>query len=299
VGRATRRIASIRLAVRLKVLVKRPVECSNASDGNPQLQEKQMRRHRRIVFASAVASALAGCATLAGAPAFAAAVPTASISIQAVPGALTVELVAQSRGFASKVTSYTWSFGDGGSAQTAVPHEVHTYLAPGSDSVSVTETDAAGQTASASGTLELAPCPVGTAQCQADLQAGTGVSFIQASGPIDPRSPAEVNLFSGSYRFKNCDLNITPAGSLTDSGFTGPLTVLYTYTPTNPKQVNRTCFASTVKFVDASGRTVNSGTLPSCQSSRDGPPCVESTKVSGTVVTKELIIPPGDPKFGS
>jgi hypothetical protein len=259
-----------------------------------------MRRHRRIVFASAVASALAGSATLVGAPAFAAAVPTASISIQAVPGTLTVEFAAQSRGFASKVTSYIWSFGDGGSAQSAVPHEVHTYPAPGPDAVSVTETDSAGQTASASGTLELAPCPVGTAQCQADLQAGTGVSFIQASGPIDPRSPAEVNLFSGSYRFKNCDLNITPAGSLTDSGFTGPLTVVYTYTTTNPNRVNRTCFASPVKFVDASGRTVNSGTLPSCQVGGAGPPCVASTKVSnGTVVTKELIIPPGDPKFGS
>jgi DNA-binding beta-propeller fold protein YncE len=49
-----------------------------------------------------------------------------------------------SRAPSSPVVSYAWHFGDGSSAVTATPAEVHTYARPGSYTAWVTETDAAG-----------------------------------------------------------------------------------------------------------------------------------------------------------
>jgi hypothetical protein len=256
-----------------------------------------MRPYRSVNLFLAATAALAVTAALGGVSASAASNPKAAISIQPASGPLTVEFVAQAAGFSSSPTSYSWVFGDGRSAQTTMPHRIHTYGAPGTYSVSVTETNATSQTATASGRLLLAPCPVGVGQCQAALQSPTGVSSIQASGPIGPSSGAEVDLFSGSFRFPNCDLAVTPAGSMKDSGFTGALTVVYSYNTTNPNRINRTCFASTTPFIDSAGKSVLSGPLASCQTS--GPPCVNSTQVSGTRVTKTLSVPPGDPKFGS
>jgi PKD repeat protein len=207
--------------------------------------------------------------------------------------------MAQAAGFASVVKSYEWTFGDGGAATTSSATIVHRYANATTYPVSVTESNANAQSATADGTLVLSACPTGTEQCRASLSTRSGVTFIQASGPIGSNASAELNLFSGSYRFNNCDSAISPAGSLTDSGFNGTVQLTFSYDTTNAVRIQRTCFASGVAFNDTSGARVHSGALPMCQTSGPIPPCVESIEVSSPKVTKVLLLPPGDPKFGS
>jgi PKD repeat protein len=225
--------------------------------------------------------------------------PTASISIEATNGQLTVKFVAQSAGFSSTVTSFDWAFGDGKTAITSKGSVVHSYATASTYPVSVKETGLGGQTASANGTLELVACPAGVTQCLAKLAAPSGVFSIEAAGPVGPAASAELNLFSGSWRFPSCDSAITPAGSLSDAGFTGDLTVTFSYETTNQRRVQRTCFASTVAFANISGAVVRSGRLPKCQSSQPIAPCAQPPLIQGSTVTKQLLIPPGDPRFGS
>jgi hypothetical protein len=54
-----------------------------------------------------------------------------------------------------------------------------------------------------------------------------------------------------------------------------------------------------VPFVDAAGKTVTSGALPTCSASNAAVPCVQSIALVGSTVTKVILIPPGDPKVGA
>ena len=89
------------------------------------------------------------------------------------------------------------------------------------------------------------------------------------------------------------------AAALTDSGFIGNLTVPLVYLTSYPDLARTTCFSSEVAFVDAAGMVVHSGPLPMCQVVVPVPPCVVSINISGTLVTKVLLVPPGDPRVGA
>jgi PKD repeat protein len=194
--------------------------------------------------------------------------------------------------------SYSWSFGDDTTATTASHTVTHTYRTAGRFTASVTESDAAGTEASASGTIALFECPASQSSCSESLTNADGVQELETSGPISASSAAGLNLFVGPFRIPDCQLEIVPTAALTDSGFTGNLTVTLEYTSSFPSQARTTCFSSTVPFVNTSGHTVTSGRLPMCAAVPTAP-CVESVDISGSSVTKELLIPPGDPKVGA
>jgi hypothetical protein len=245
-----------------------------------------------------VAAVVVGATIVGTAPVGASGDPTAGLSINRTGDGLTVKFVAQSSGFSSPVDSYAWKFGDGESATTSTPTVTHTYASASTFSPSVTETGTTGGVATATGTLALFVCSVGQSQCTESLQNVGTVQLLQASGPVNSNSPAGVDLFIDPFRISNCQTTIGTAVALTDHGFTGSLTVTLKYTTSHPNQVNTTCFSSSVAFVNAAGKTVHSGALPMCQVAA-GPPCVESIRTSGSVVTKVLLIPPGDPKVGA
>jgi hypothetical protein len=119
------------------------------------------------------------------------------------------------------------------------------------------------------------------------------------TGPVSASGPAEANLLAGTFSFPDCQSAIESAVGVTDSGFTGNLTLTLSYTSSNPGNAGTTCFSSTVAFQDASGQLVYSGPLPACALTAPVAPCVESTTISGQQVNKQLLIPPGDPKVGA
>jgi hypothetical protein len=228
--------------------------------------------------------------------------PAAELSIDPAQGPLTVTLVANSAGFPARVVSYFFRFGDGHSVRSTSRKVVHTYPAAGRFTPEVTETDADGNTASANGTLQLGTCSAGPT-CTKTLRNVGGVKRFSATGNIQVGAAAAINFFVGPYRIKNCDPAVETDGALTDTGFTGHLTVTVVYHVTNPALVHRTCFSSVVPFADAEGHTVKNGPLPKCSKPGAVPPCVVSitpmTTASGEQVTKVLRIPPGDPKVGA
>jgi hypothetical protein len=256
---------------------------------------KGRRRVARLLVA--VASA-AGTISIAALPGAAADTPKAEISINPAEGTLTVTFTAQSTGFSSPVVTYRWSFGDGTTATTSTHAVTHRYPSAALFTPSVTEIDDQGQHATASGTIRLFQCPATVSTCTESLQNAGGVQLLSASGPVGAATAASVNLFVGPFKISKCQLEVVPTAALTDSGFTGNLTVMLDYTSAHPSQAKTTCFASTVPFVDAAGKTVKSGALPACKSTPTAP-CVESVGISGASVRKLLLIPPGDPKVGA
>jgi hypothetical protein len=255
-------------------------------------------RKGRIACAGII---LAGIAGLTGASrATAASSPMAELSINPSSGALTVSFVAKSTGFPSPVNFYVWSFGDGHTRGCNCRTVTHTYSSTTTFpvSVSVTETDANSDSAKASGTLMVALCPVGTTSCSESLQGASNVIDLTVSGSTSPPAQGVVQLFVGPFQIANCEPQVSPAAAFTDSGFTGTLKVTLTYTTSHPGQVETTCFASTKKFFDASGQSVNSGPLPFCNAAGAGPPCVIFPITTGPPVSKMLLVPAGDPKVG-
>jgi hypothetical protein len=210
-----------------------------------------------------------------------------------------VTFIAEASGFAGAVTSYRWTFGDGASQTTSVNTVQHTYASASTFHVSVSETDTQGESATATGTLELLNCPVGMGQCSGTLQLGGLLQTLSALGPISLLAPADLDLFTGPFGFPNCDSVIGAATALTDSGFIGNLTVPLVYLTSDPDQARTTCFSSEVPFVDAAGMMVHSGPLPTCQVLAPVPPCVLSINIVGLLVTKVLLVPPGDPRVGA
>jgi hypothetical protein len=248
-------------------------------------------------FAS-VAAVLVATVSVSAGSAGASVAPKAGFSINPAAGALTVTFVAEASGFPAPVVSYAWTFGDGRSKKTSKPTVTHTYPSPSVFSASLTETDGRGDRATAKGTLELFKCPVGTTQCTKALHHVRSVQLLQASGHVSPATRATLHLFVGPFRIRNCETGIAAAVGVTDTGFSGDLTVSLEYTTSEPDQVETTCFASTVPFVDAGDHDVTSGALPRCPAGGPKPPCVQSIRTSGAQVTKVLIIPAGDPKVG-
>jgi hypothetical protein len=246
------------------------------------------------------AAVLLACWTgsVVGAPASASIVPTAELSINPAAGALTVTFVAKSSGFPTPVASYTWNFGDGHTATTSTPTVTHTYALASTFSASVTERDVRLNAASALGTLKLTKCTLGNRSCTEALSGVSNVSLLRVQGPTDPSTAATVKLFVGPFHVANCEPQVSPAAAFADAGFTGSLTVTLSYATSRPGQVGATCFASTVPFVDADGQTVTSGALPLCNTKGAVPPCVVSI-TTGTLVTKVLRVPAGDPKVGA
>jgi len=210
-----------------------------------------------------------------------------------------VKFTARASGFAGAVTSYSWTFGDGASTTTPDNTVQHTYTSATTFQVSVTEQGIQGQSATATGTLELSKCPLLALQCSATLQIAGLVQTLSALGPISLTAPADLDLFIGPFSFPNCDPAIHDAIALTDSGFTGNLTVPLVYLTSYPDQARTTCFSSEVPFVDAAGMLVHSGPLPMCQLLGPVAPCVLSINISTTLVTKVLLVPPGDPRVGA
>jgi hypothetical protein len=232
----------------------------------------------------------------------AAAAPQAELSIGLAPSQLSVTFVASSAGFPAQIVSYVFRFGDGHTVTTQSPTVVHIYQAAGRFAPQVTETDALGDTATAAGTLEVDTCAA-AASCTKTLQNVGSVEELSATGPTQESTPAGVDLFVGPYQIKNCDPAVETDGAVSDSGFTGNLTVTVVYTVPPGASGKTTCFASVVPFKDTAGKMVTHGKLPMCSGSPPTPPCVMSISPSnpapGMVATKKLLIPPGDPKVGS
>lgn len=259
-----------------------------------------MRTIRMTVWSVLLSVLLvAASAGLAGEAALGAPTPVAGISISATSAPLSVMFIAQASGFAGSVTSYAWTFGDGASTTTTVDTVQHTYASASMFQVSVGETDTQGESATATGTLELLSCPLGTGQCSGTLQLGGLEQTLSAVGPISPTASAGLDLFNGPFAFPNCDSVIHAATALTDSGFIGNLTVPLVYLTSDPDQARTTCFSSEVPFVDAAGMVVTSGPLPACQVLAPVSPCVLSINIAGILVTKVLLVPPGDPRVGA
>jgi hypothetical protein len=262
-------------------------------------------RLQRLRHYAVVAAAVCTAGTMWTVPASASGQPSAELSIDPAPQPLTVTLVAASVRFPAAVISYFFQFGDGQSVRSTSRKVVHTYPSTGTFTPEVTETDADGNTASASGTLELDNCPEGPATCTQTLHNVGGVIRFSATGDVQTGAPApaSIDFFAGPYKIKNCDPAVETDGALTDSGFTNTLTITVVYKVTNPALVPTTCFSSVVPFVDAGGQTVTNGALPMCSSAGAVPPCVHSISTTGSGsaerATKVLRIPPGDPKVGA
>jgi hypothetical protein len=198
---------------------------------------------------------------------------------------------------AGAVITYHWDFGDGSSTSVQGAASVqHTYPQPGTFPVSITET-LGTQEAAAKATVNLFPCPSGTGQCSDSLTSSGPVLDLTAFGPVSGQ--AELNLLADPWKFSHCGTGLISAVGLTDQGFTGPLTVTVGYVTTNPNAIGTTCFSSTVLFKNTTGVMVRSGALPMCQAAGPVPPCVASILLSGSDVTKVLLVPPGDPKVGA
>ncbi|HEV2362241.1 MAG TPA: PKD domain-containing protein [Acidimicrobiales bacterium] len=256
-----------------------------------------MRIRRRFAAAGLCLLTAATASGAAGAHAGADPVPRAEISIEPGATALSVMFVAGDTGFPGGVANYKWSFGDGTSSSTSGTSLAHTYQRSGQFDVRLTEMGKWGSMAKAYGTVRLFDCPAGMATCTEQLTNIGSVNLLQASGPIG-QGQATVDLFVGPYQVPACEPQVGTAVGITDTGFTGNLTATVEYVTSHPKQVQTTCFDSTVPFVDAFGQTVNSGPLPNC-GPFGSPPCLKSFDITGSVVTKVLLIPPGDPKVGA
>lgn len=234
----------------------------------------------------------------------------AGFSIQNTGEDLTVNFVAVSSGFPVGVSQYLWKFGDGTSEETAVPQVTHTYQRPGEYQASLTETGSSGGgpvapaptlTANATGTVLLVMCS--TSPCTAQITRAKTIHLLVATGS-PTSSPASIQLFAGTYQINPCLTTISPAVAISDSGFapaTNDLTVTLKYTTSLSSGASKTCFSSSVPFTNKKGKTVTSGLLPSCTASGGVSPCVQSViqKSGSTTVTKQLIIPAGDPKVGA
>lgn len=260
-------------------------------------------RLRSVVVAAASATGLVAGAGL-GSP-LASAVParrvppTAEISIKPAHGAFTVRLVAASAGLSSPAVTWSWTFGDATSTTTSSAAVVHQYPGLGTYAPSVTETDSGGQMATASGTLEVTDCQIGTGQCTEALPPSGTILQFQVSGPQRPTAPGTVDLFTGPWKVPTCEPQVSPAVAFTDTGFTGALTVTLQYLTAYPNQAPTTCFSSTVPFLDSSNQTVRNGALPACNPFGPVPPCVQSVSMNGLQVTKVVLVPPNDPKVGA
>jgi PKD repeat protein len=241
--------------------------------------------------------AVVGAVSAAALPAGASGSPEAEISITPANGALAVTFTARSTGFPSAVVSFKWTFGDGAATTTTSHVVTHQYARTARFTPSVTETDGQGDKASASGTIQLFTCPTSQPTCTATLSNAPGIQALTASGPVSAAAAA-LDLFGGPFKISQCQTEVVPTAALTDTGFSGNLTVTLDYTSAFPPQAKTTCFASAVPFVDASGKTVKNGKLPTCAAEQTAP-CVESTDISGSSVSKVLLIPPGDPKVGA
>jgi hypothetical protein len=245
---------------------------------------------------AAATSVAVSPAVASSAAALAAGAPKAEISVNPAKDSLAVTFTARSTGFPAAVVSYEWTFGDGARATTSGHEVTHRYANAARFTPSVTEVDSEGDKATASGTLELFVCPPGNPNCTETLGNANGVQMLTASGPVG--AAATVDLFAGPFKISQCQHEVVPTAAVTDTGFSGNLTVTLVYMTTRPRQAPTTCFASTVPFVDATGQTVRSGTLPKCGQVPMAP-CVISDEVSGSNVSKVLLIPPGDPKVGA
>jgi PKD repeat protein len=224
--------------------------------------------------------------------------PVAGFSIDSGAGRLAVTFVAVSGGFPTAVDTYRWSFGDGKAVTTKTPTVTHSYPAASTFTPTLTEADAHGDLAAAKGSLALVNCPAGTTKCTASLGPAGPVQQVQVSGPIGPAA-ASVHLIAAPFRIGPCQAPVAPVVGFTDSGFVGRLTVSLTYATSEPNQVEVTCYASPRPFVDAAGRTVHSGALPTCTATAQKAPCVASIAFSDPTVTKTLLVPAGDPKVGA
>jgi PKD repeat protein len=243
---------------------------------------------------------VASAATSAGA-AGAQPPPKAGISISpATPASepLTVLFEAEALNFAAgAIVTFKWDFGDGSSTTIQGTASVqHTYPQAGTFPVSLEETSGSQQ-ASTTAMVKPFVCPTGTGQCSSSLTSSGPVLDLTAFGPVSGQ--AELNLAMDPWKFSHCGTSLIAAVGLTDQGFTGPLTVTVGYVTTNPNAIGTTCFSSTVPFRNTVGAIVRSGALPMCQPAAPVPPCVASILLSGSDVTKVLLVPPGDPKVGA
>ena len=88
--------------------------------------------------------------------------PTASFTDTAdttVPGAVDFDASASTPSPGATLQNYTWNFGDGSApVNTTTPTTTHIYATPGSQQVTLTVTDSAGQTGSITKTLQF-PIP--------------------------------------------------------------------------------------------------------------------------------------------
>jgi PKD repeat protein len=259
-----------------------------------------MRPVKPVLSVAVVLLALIGASSAVGARASADGNPKAAISILPGSGPLGVKFAAMSGSFPTPVVSYKWTFGDGFSSTGPAKTVAHEYVKPGTFTVTVTETDAGGHTASAMGTLKLFDCPASGKPCSTSLSTpAASVTNLAAQGPSADSQPAWLHLFTDPWRFNDCDPSIHNAVAITDSGFTGPLTVTLQYKTSAPSLYPVTCYSSAIPFTDSSGATVTSGALRTCQASANRPPCLLSSRIQGTAVTKVLRIPPGDPRVGA
>lgn len=248
-----------------------------------------------LVTVLAVAPAVASGAGAARTP------PRAGLSIDPGPHVLAVTLVAAATGFTTRLRSWRWVFGDGTSVTTKTANVTHTYRKAGRFQLSLTETDTQGQRATAVGTLELTACGAASTSCTVELQHVGVVTLLRLHGTRPIGVAATADLLVAPFRIVACEKTMAPAVGFTDGGFSSDITATLTYTAADPDNVSATCFSSTVAFVDAAGKRVHSGDLPRCAPPQltETVPCVRSTSVRGTTVTKVLLVPPGDPKVGA
>jgi hypothetical protein len=261
-----------------------------------------------LVLALALGCAIGGAAA---APAGASGPPTAGMSINPGSGPLSVTFVAKWSGFAKAPDLFVWRFGDGQMMTTASPSTVHIYGQPGqypltgAGPLNVTISDSVGDTAtSAPSTLQVFVCPTATQTCDASLVPTAGpVMRVELKGNTKAGVVPSAHLLADPWSFGSCEPALETSVGVTDSGFistpTSPLTLTLKYTSASPANAALTCFSSPKPFTSSTGTTVRTGILPTCAATARKPPCVQSVGVNGSVVTKVLLLPAGDPKTGA
>lgn len=251
---------------------------------------------------SAVLATAAVAAAVFAVPSAGAAGAAAGLTIEPSTSGAGVTFLAQAVGLGANLT-YSWSFGDGTTVTTVVPTVTHAYRAGGLYSVTLVETSPTGLQARAAGKLDVRLCSTTAQSCQAAVRSVSGMQLASALGPLAGGGPAQVDVLVAPYQFANCPNTFGAAAGVVDTGLTRAATITVKYIDTDPNSQRVTCFASTVPFLDTSGALTTSGPLPSCTATQGSVPCVESvTKTrtaAGLLVTKVLLVPPGDPGTGA
>ena len=123
--------------------------------------------------------------------------PNVAVTMTATPSTIeagqsvTFNARTQPNSTSGPVTSYAWTFGDGGTATTTVPTTSHTYTGPGTMTARVTATTTNGTSGSAQATVTVTArtLTVNLSASTTTPASGSSVTFTATLSSLDPPAP--------------------------------------------------------------------------------------------------------------